>query len=49
METGISTGEQEAMEYNGGDYFENIAERGRELAAMNAAMPKEEKQNAETE
>lgn len=47
METGISTGEQEAMEYNGGDYFENIAERGRELAAMNAAMPKEEKQNAE--
>lgn len=47
MELGISTGEQEAMEYNGGDYFENIAERGRELAAMNAAMPKEEKQNAE--
>ena len=49
METGISTGEQEAREYNGGDYFENIAERGRELAAMNAAIPKEDVQNAETE
>ncbi|MBR3740575.1 MAG: phage portal protein [Clostridia bacterium] len=34
METGISTGEQEAMEYNGSDWMENIAQRKRELKAM---------------
>ena len=39
METGISTGEQEAMEYNGGDFLENLAQRGREIAAQQAAMP----------
>ena len=51
MDTGISTGEQEAMEYNGGDYMENLAQRGREIAAQNAAMPtiKEDGNNAKTE
>lgn len=51
MNTGISTGEQEAMEYNGGDYMENLAQRGREIAAQNAAMPtiKEDGNNAKTE
>lgn len=39
METGISTGEQEAMEYNGGDFMDNLAQRGREIAAQQAAMP----------
>lgn len=47
IETGISTGEQEAMEYNGGDYMQNLAQRGREEKARAAAMPKEEKDNAE--
>lgn len=47
METGISTGEQEAMEYNGGDFLDNIKQRGRELAAQNAAMGKETQDNAE--
>lgn len=42
METGISTGEQEAMEYNGSNFMDNLAQRGRELASMNKAMPKEE-------
>lgn len=45
IETGISTGEQEAMEYNGGDYMENLAQRGREEKARNDAMPKEESNN----
>lgn len=48
MDLGISTGEQEAMEYNGGDWNENIAQRGREMAAQNAATPKQEgEQHAE--
>lgn len=41
METGISTGEQEAMEYNGGDFMDNLKARGREIAAQNQATPKE--------
>jgi len=41
METGISTGEQEAMEYNGSDWMENMAQRGRELEAAAKATPKE--------
>lgn len=48
MDLGISTGEQEAMEYNGGDWNENMAQRGREMAAQNAATPKQEgEQHAE--
>ena len=47
METGISTGEQEAMEYNGSNFFENLKQRGREIAAQNAALPKEGTPNAE--
>ena len=47
METGISTGEQEAMEYNGSNFFENMKQRGREIAAQNAALPKEGTPNAE--
>jgi len=39
METGITTGEQEAMEYGGTDYMENIAQRGRELKAWEDATP----------
>ena len=38
METGISTGEQEAMEYNGSDFMENIAQRGREADAVKKAL-----------
>ena len=33
MKAGITTGEQEAMEYGGTDYMENIAELGREQQA----------------
>lgn len=47
MENGISTGEQEAMEYNGGSYFDNLKQRGREKAYMKENMPKEVKQDAE--
>ena len=47
METGISTGEQEAMEYNGSNFFDNMKQRGREIAAQNAALPKEGTPNAE--
>ena len=46
MESGISTGEQEAMEYNGSNYFENLKQRGRELRAQSEAVPKEEVPNA---
>lgn len=45
MESHITTGAQEAMEYNGGDYMENIAQYGRETAAIKAATPKEETSN----
>lgn len=52
MQTGLSTGEQEAMEYNGSDWMDNIAQRGRENAAYNAAIPQdnlnEVKNNAKT-
>lgn len=41
IDTGISTGETEAMEFNGSDFMENIAQRGREETARSAAMPKE--------
>lgn len=41
MENAITTGEQEAMEYGGTDYMENMAQRGKEAAAMAAAMPKQ--------
>ncbi len=37
MNAGITTGEQEAMEYGGTDYMENIAELGREYRARQAA------------
>lgn len=37
MNAGITTGEQEAMEYGGTDYMENIAELGREYKARQAA------------
>ncbi len=49
MDTGISTGEQEAMEYNGSNYMENLAQRGKEAQAQSAVMPKEkeEKQDAQ--
>lgn len=42
IENGISTGEQEAMEYNGSDFMENVAQIAKERKAMKAAMPKEE-------
>ena len=44
MNNGISTGEQEAMEYNGSDYMENIAQIAKEKRAMADAMPKEDQQ-----
>ena len=49
MDTGISTGEQEAMEYNGSNYMENLAQRGKEAQVQSAVMPKEkeEKQDAQ--
>ena len=37
METGITTGEQEAMEYGGTDYMENVAQRVREQKAWEEA------------
>lgn len=46
MDSGISTGEEEALQYNGSDWMENVAQRGRELAAQQAAMPKEVTENA---
>ena len=39
MNAGITTGEQEAMEYGGTDYMDNIAQRGRELKAWEEATP----------
>lgn len=45
MDSGLSTGEEEALQYNGSDYMENVAQRGRELAAQQNAMPKEEREN----
>ncbi len=45
MELGISSGEQEAMEYNGSNWMENIAQRGREEQARANAMPKQEVQS----
>ncbi len=39
MEAGITTGEQEAMEYSGADYLENIAQIGRERKAWEEAVP----------
>jgi lambda family phage portal protein len=39
MEAGITTGEQEAMEYSGADYLENIAQIGREKKAWADATP----------
>ena len=39
MEMGITTGEQEAMEYGGTDYMENIVQRGREMRAWEEAAP----------
>lgn len=49
MESGLSTGEEEALQYNGSDYMENVAQRGREVAAQQAAMPKEVNENAGSE
>lgn len=46
MALGITTGEQEAMEYNGSNFLENIQQRGREEKAKQAAMPKQEVQQA---
>ena len=50
MDLGITTGEQEAMEYNGSNFNENLQQRGREEQARQNAMPKQEvrKTNAET-
>ena len=45
MDLGITTGEQEAMEYNGSNWTENMAQRGREEQAKTNAMPKQEVQN----
>lgn len=45
MDLGISSGEQEAMEYNGGDWKENMAQRGREMQFQREVTPKEEKTN----
>ena len=42
MNNGISTGEQEALEYNGSDFMENVAQIAKERKAMSAAMPKED-------
>ena len=39
MELGISTGEQEAMEYNGGDWKENMRQRGREAQIQREVLP----------
>ena len=41
MNAGITTGEQEAMEYGGTDFMENIKELGREKKAWQSAMPTE--------
>ena len=42
MKAGITTGEQEAMEYGGTDYMDNIAELGREhQARINAGLAEE--------
>ena len=38
MATGITTGEQEAMEYSGADYLENISQLGEERKAWREAM-----------
>ncbi len=45
MDLGITTGEQEAMEYNGSNWSENMAQRGREEQARENAMPKQEVQS----
>ena len=47
MEQGISTGEQEAMEYNGGDWKENMKQLGREAQIRQGALPTEGKNNAQ--
>jgi len=39
MELGITTGEQEAMEYGGTDIMDNIKQAGRERKAWEEAMP----------
>lgn len=39
MTHGITTGEQEAMEYSGADIMENISQIGREKKAWGAAIP----------
>ena len=43
METGLSTGEQEAMEYNGGDWADNMRQLGREARIRQAALEETEK------
>jgi hypothetical protein len=45
MDLGITTGEQEAMEYNGSNFNENLQQRGREEQARMDAMPKQEVQS----
>ena len=45
MDLGITTGEQEAMEYNGSNWSENMAQRGREMQEQANATPKEEEKN----
>ena len=45
MELGISTGEQEAMEYNGGDWNDNMKKRGREIQLQQEVTPREEQVN----
>lgn len=45
MKAGITTGEQEAMEYGGTDFMENIEQLGREKKAREKAIPAEDNSN----
>ncbi len=45
MKAGITTGEQEAMEYGGTDFMENIEQLGREKKAWEKAIPAEDNSN----
>ena len=50
MKAGITTGEQEAMEYGGTDYMENIAELGRERQArINAGLVEQDEPEKSSE
>jgi len=49
MELGLSTGELEAMEYNGSDWMENMAQRGKEIRQMLNEIPPEARGVTETQ